>query len=90
MDLAKILAELRLELQCLDTAIESVEKLARVQNIADVDAIPETAVEAQPGPPEPAPEGAVPVKRRRGRPRKEEASGLGSTRSSGGSTTSPS
>jgi hypothetical protein len=70
MDLAKIIAELKMELQCLETAIASVERLARVQNVADVSAL--TGIPAESKPPESGPGGPVPVKRRRGRPRKNE------------------
>jgi hypothetical protein len=72
MDLAKIIVELRAELQCLDTAIASMEELARVQNIAEAHVHP-TSGEAGSVPPEPGPENSPPVKRRRGRPRKNEA-----------------
>ena len=103
MDLAKIIAELRLELQCLDAAIASVAELARVQNLSDEGVRPGTPPEPpepfppEPLPPEPVTEGAAPVKRRRGRPRKNAASavaetpqpkGPGSAQSSGDSTAS--
>jgi len=95
MDLAKIIVELRAELQCLDIAIASIEELARVQNVAD--AQPQPPSETDPSPPEPGPENVPPVKRRRGRPRKNEAKdgvdapqpiGAGSAPSSDGSTAS--
>ena len=75
MDLAKIIIELRAELQCLDTAIASIEELARVQNIAEAHVRPPSEsdpVGSDPVPPEPVPENTPPVKRRRGRPRKSE------------------
>jgi len=75
MDLAKIIAELRVELQCLNTAIASIEELARVQNIADGEAPPPSPRETERGPTEPGPENSPPEKRRRGRPRKSEAQG---------------
>jgi hypothetical protein len=71
MDLAKMIIELRAELQCLNTAIASIEELARVQNVADSNIRPPS--ETEPVPPEPDPGNAPPVKRRRGRPRKNEA-----------------
>ena len=65
MDLAKIIGELRLELQCLEAAIASMEELARVQNLVN-----ESGEDTQPDPPPP---GEPPVaKRRRGRPRKSQ------------------
>jgi hypothetical protein len=74
MDLAKIIVELRTELQCLDTAIASIEELARVQNIAEAHIRPVTE-EAGPTPPKPGPDNSPPMKRRRGRPRKSEVQG---------------
>ena len=65
MDLAKIIAELRVELQCLDTAIASMEELARVQNVLESSTRPELPSGMPPGEPE-----SAPVKRRRGRPPK--------------------
>lgn len=96
MDLAKIIAELRLELQCLDAAIASIEELARVQNVGGADLPPATASKPESAPPEPEPEGVAPVKRRRGRPRKQDAPdtgepsksmGPGSATSNGGDST---
>ena len=63
MDLAKIIADLRTELACLNSAIASMEQLARFQSTPDGGkalSIPESG----------QPETGVPVKRRRGRPRK--------------------
>lgn len=78
MDLAKIIGELRVELQCLDTAIASMEELARVQSLSDFANRP--AGSSGPDPqPEPSVDEALPVKRRRGRPRKD--SGAASTES---------
>jgi hypothetical protein len=77
MDLAKIIAELRVELQCLDTAIASIEELARAQNIAEADFRP--AREGERGPTEPDPDDIPPVKRRRGRPRKNAPQDTGIT-----------
>jgi hypothetical protein len=66
MNLAKIIADLRLELQCLSTAIASMEELARVQSLS------ESAVRelAQPNPEPTGDDEPPPVKRRRGRPPK--------------------
>jgi hypothetical protein len=61
MDLAKIIAEMRLELQCLETAIASIEELARVQNVLTDELL---------GAPIQTDEEGAPVKRPRGRPRK--------------------
>jgi hypothetical protein len=61
MDLAKIIDELRLELQCVDSAIASMEELIRLQALHAPEA-PATSL------PEPAADPAV--KRGRGRPRK--------------------
>ena len=71
MDLAKIISGLRLELQCLNTAIASIEELARVQNVVEAESF-QSDLPAGGGPVtgQPAVEGAVPVKRGRGRPRK--------------------
>ena len=68
MDLAKIIGELKLELQCLDAAITSMEDLARFQNIKLPDALTHPSAD-----PEPAPLDPPPVKRPRGRPRKNPA-----------------
>jgi len=70
MDLAKIIGELRVELQCLDTAIASMEELARVQNVSDLEG--RTTISSAPDP-EPATPAEQPLqgKRRRGRPRKD-------------------
>jgi hypothetical protein len=96
MDLAKIIIELRAELQCLDSAIASIEELARVQNIAEAHIHP-SSEETGPVPPDPGPENVPPAKRRRGRPRKNEARdsgdapkpiGTGSAKPSDGSTAS--
>jgi hypothetical protein len=70
MDLAKIIDELRTELDCLNAAIASMEQLARVQNTPNDGAalpIPESG--------QPAEEAQVPppAKRRRGRPRKQDS-----------------
>ena len=59
MDLAKIISELRVELQAVEAAIASMETLARTQ-LAPPAAVRRTA---------PAPV----VKKRRGRPRKKKA-----------------
>ena len=80
MDLAKIIAELRAELQCLDGAIASIEELARVQNMADGEIRTAASSEPESGPPEPGPENAPPVKRGRGRPRKNEVRNTGESR----------
>jgi hypothetical protein len=66
MDLAKIIGELRSELQCFDAAIAAVEELARFQNVA-VSAAAHPKIAANPEPPSAE---APPVKRGRGRPRK--------------------
>lgn len=63
MDLAKIIAQLRTELACIDSAIASIEQLGRVKNTPPG------------GMALPIPEGGqtetgAPVKRGRGRPRK--------------------
>ena len=79
MDLAKSIAELRVELQCLDTAIASIEELARVQNLTFAGVRPATTSEAEPVAPEAVPEDAAPVKRGRGRPRKNPAPAVGET-----------
>ncbi len=65
MDLAKIIAELRAELRCLDGAITSMEELARVQSLPDSGG-------RHVSPPEPQPPSSdpPPAKRGRGRPRK--------------------
>ena len=66
MDLAKIIADLRTELACLNSAIASMEQLARFQSTPDGGkalSIPESG----------QPETGAPVKRRRGRPRKADA-----------------
>jgi len=68
MNLAKIIGELRAELQCLNTAITSMEELARVQKAADSGDRP-----ADPLPSETPADGAPPVKRGRGRPPKNAA-----------------
>jgi len=65
MDLAKIIGELRAELQCLDVAITSMEELARVQNLPDSEVRQILA-----SPPDPGNQEEAPVKRGRGRPRK--------------------
>ena len=71
MDLAKIIGELRLELECVVSAIASIEELARVKNLSQ-----QGARQVQPADPEASPKtaeleaGGEPVKRRRGRPRK--------------------
>jgi len=65
MNLAKIIGELRAELQCLNTAITSMEELARVQSAADSEDRP-----VNPPPAEPSADATPPVKRRRGRPPK--------------------
>jgi hypothetical protein len=67
MNLAKIIGELRLELQCLNTAIASMEELARVQSLSE-----STGREfAQPdATPPPSGDEPPPAKRRRGRPPK--------------------
>lgn len=97
MDLAKIIAELRVELQYFDTAIASIEELARIQTLR------ESGVPAgTPGAPEAATPGPelqdpAPVKRRRGRPRKDAPREAGEvpqpmragSESSGDSTASP-
>jgi len=63
MDLAKIIADLRTELACLNSAIASMEQLARVHGAPDSGKAPSIPESGQP-------ETGVPVKRRRGRPRK--------------------
>ena len=63
MDLGKIIAQLRSELQCLDTVIASMEELARVQKLTDGENTEEAALDAAPDTPEPP-------KQRRGRPRR--------------------
>ena len=65
MDLAKIIGQLRLELQCLDTAIASMEELVRVQGLSDTG-----GHQVVPTEPDPTTDGPPPVKRGRGRPRK--------------------
>jgi hypothetical protein len=82
MDLAKIIAELKVELQCLDAVIVSIEELARVQNLADEGVRPATSSDDEPVPPglvppKTVPEDAARVKRRRGRPRKNAAPAVG-------------
>ena len=67
MDLAKIIGELRLELQCLDAAIASVEELARVQKLSGSAAGNETPVVDESAVGDAPPQ---PLKRPRGRPRK--------------------
>jgi hypothetical protein len=76
MDLAKIIAEMRVELQCLDTAIASIEELARVQNIPVPDAVhAEPSEEPGESPASPSEsDDPPPVKRPRGRPRKDQPS----------------
>jgi hypothetical protein len=66
MDLAKIIGELRQELQCLEAAIASMEELARVQNV------PILALKPAPQGPEVDPDDPPPGKVRRGRARKSE------------------
>ena len=68
MDLAKIIAEMKVELQCLDTAISSIEELARLQNALPPDGAPPTPPGG--GPAGQATEAAAPARRPRGRPRK--------------------
>ena len=63
MDLAKIIADLRTELACLNSAIVSMEQLARVQSKPDSGTAPSIPESGQS-------ETGAPVKRRRGRPRK--------------------
>jgi hypothetical protein len=75
MDLAKIIAEMKVELQCLDTAIASIEELARVQNVPLPGEI--RGAPAETGAPVPASEETAPVKRSRGRPRKTQPGGEG-------------
>ena len=65
MDLAKIIGNLRVELQYLDAAIASMEQLARAQGYPDSSSRSEA-----PSDPQPPGEDAPPLKRRRGRPRK--------------------
>jgi hypothetical protein len=77
MDLAKIIAELRMELQCLDTAITSMEELARAQNVADADIRPVTPPDNEPDPNDAGPQNVPPMKRGRGRPRKNAAQSAG-------------
>ncbi len=79
MDLAKIIAELRAELQSFDTAIASIEELARLQNLYDADIPADIQSELKAAPPGPDPEDPAPVKRRRGRPRKIEPRESGET-----------
>jgi hypothetical protein len=64
MDLAKIIADLRFELQTINTAIDSLEPLARIANAG--------GSEPRRGNPatKPSSEEPAPVKRPRGRPRK--------------------
>src|SRR5215469_15689623 len=74
MDLSKIITELRMELECLNTAIASMEELARVQNLVDAGDQPTPPsgpgrIAGEPGQSE-TPQDAAPVKRPRGRPRK--------------------
>ena len=59
-----MIIELKTELRCLDAAIASMEELARVQNIPDP-ALPRVAV-----PDSETSDGALPVKRGPGRPKK--------------------
>lgn len=71
MDLGKIIAQLRTELQCLDTVIASIEELARVQSLAEAgvgEAVPSGVEPEKDLPPE---------KPRRGRLRKSDAGGAG-------------
>jgi hypothetical protein len=65
MDLAKIIGELKLELQCLDAAIAAMVDLVRVQGL-HVPEAREKVVPLSSPPPLPSPQ----VKRGRGRPRK--------------------
>jgi len=64
MDLAKIIADLRFELQTMNTAIASLESLERIQEAAD--SAPRRGNSAS----KPSSEEPAPVKRPRGRPRK--------------------
>jgi hypothetical protein len=66
MDLGKIIAQLKTELQCLDAVIASMEALARVQDLAG--SAPGDVLPSEP-PPDEEP---LPPKKRRGRPRKED------------------
>jgi len=70
MDLSKIIGELKVELQVLDTAIASMEELARVQNLAEMGSRPviPSETDSQPAPTAEQPQER---KRKRGRPRKE-------------------
>ncbi len=70
MDLSKIIAELREELQCFDAAITSIEELARVQKMKDAAARMDSPREPERVLTEPEVHDAPPAKRRRGRPRK--------------------
>ena len=74
MDLAKIIADLRVELQCLNTAIASMEELARVQSHLDSGNHPTTPNAGPSDVSEPPGDPSPPVKRGRGRPRKVRAS----------------
>lgn len=69
MDLAKIISDLRMELNCLNAAIVAVEELARVQKQLEP-AAARQASSAGEGPLQPD---GPPVKRGRGRPRKRPA-----------------
>jgi hypothetical protein len=71
MDLAKIISELKVQLQYLDVAIASMEELARVQNVLDSGGRQVVVPD-----PDPTPETPPPVKRGRGRPRKNPAPAL--------------
>ena len=71
MDLAKIIGELRLELECVVSAIASMEELARVKSLSQPGARQAQPTDLAPSTDIPELEtGAEPVKRRRGRPRK--------------------
>jgi hypothetical protein len=71
MDLAKIIGELRLELECVVSAIASMEELARVKSLSKPGArqaqLPDPSATLRITDAE---AGGEPLKRRRGRPRK--------------------
>jgi hypothetical protein len=78
MDLAKIIGDLKAELQCLVTAINSMEELARVQSLSDSE-----VRQIVSSPPDPESQGQPQVKRRRGRPRKNPLPSSESSQTSG-------
>lgn len=71
MDLGKIIAQLRSELQCLDAVIVSMEALARVQSLTD-------SLPGEEFPPEnPPDEEPPPARKRRGRQRPQDTPDAG-------------